>query len=151
MVAGIVMSFQGYGRWSRSIFGLMAVAVASILLMQPLSEETHKLQIKSKVLRLTKTLLVTHPHIFKDATHINTLRIRYQDDLLYIHAEGQIAKDHVQGAQERLDQLRLILEEKIGEPLIVTFEVIPVDILSFQSPPEVEATAGAPLPENQIE
>jgi hypothetical protein len=43
------------------------------------------------------------------------------------------------------------MEEKIGEPLVVKFEIIPVDILSFQSPPEVETTVGTSLPENIIE
>ena len=48
VVAGIVMSFQGYGRWKRGIIGLTAVVAASILLIQPLSHETHKLRIKSR-------------------------------------------------------------------------------------------------------
>jgi uncharacterized hydrophobic protein (TIGR00271 family) len=136
MVAGIVMSYQGYGRWKRGILGLMAVAAVSILLMQPLSQETHKLRVKSKTLRLFKTLPVSHPHIFEASARIDMLRIRYQDDLLHIHVEGVIARDRVQGARERLDLLRLLLEEKIGEPLVVKFEVIPVDILNFQSPPD---------------
>jgi uncharacterized hydrophobic protein (TIGR00271 family) len=151
MVAGIVMSFLGYGRWKRGIPGLMAVAVASILLMQPLSQETHKLRIKSKTLRLFKTLPVSQPDIFDAWARLDTLRIRYQDDLLHIHVEGMASRDRVQGAQERLDQLRLLMEEKIGEPLVVKFEIIPVDILSFQSPPEVETTVGTSLPENIIE
>ena len=136
MVAGIVMSYQGYGRWKRGILGLMAVAAASILLMQPLSQETHKLRVKSKTLRLLKTLPVSHPHIFETGGRIDMLRIRYQDDLLHIHVEGVMGRDRVQDAQERLDLMRLLLEEKIGEPLVVKFEVIPVDILNFQSPPD---------------
>ena len=136
MVAGIVMSYQGYGLWKRGILGLMAVAAVSILLMQPLSQETHKLRVKSKTLRLFKTLPVSHPHIFEASARIDMLRIRYQDDLLHIHVEGVVARDRVQGAQERLDLLRRLLEEKIGEPLVVKFEVIPVDILNFQSPPD---------------
>ena len=52
---------------------------------------------------------------------------------------------------ERLDQLRLILEEKIGEPLVIKFEQTPVDILSFQSPSEVGTTAETPLSENHSE
>jgi hypothetical protein len=150
-VAGLVMTYQGYGRWKRGILGLVAVAAASILLVQPLSQETHKLRVKSKTLRLFKTLPVSHPDIFEAGGRVDMLRIRYQDDLLHIHVEGVISRDRVQGAQERLDLLRLLLEEKIGEPLIVIFEVIPVDILNFQSPPEVETTVEPPLPENQIE
>ena len=141
MVAGIVMSFQGYGRWKRGIPGLIAVVAASILLMQPLSQETHKLRVKSKTLRLLKTLPVSHPHIFEAGGRIDMLRVRYQEDLLHIHVEGVIARDRVQGAQKRLDLIRHLLEEKIGEPLVVKFEVIPVDIVSFQSPPAEEASS----------
>jgi hypothetical protein len=43
------------------------------------------------------------------------------------------------------------MEEKIGEPLIIEFEVIPVDILHFKSSPEVETTVKTASPENLIE
>lgn len=139
LVAGIVMSYQGYGRWRRGITGLIAVAAASALLMQPLSQETHKLRVKSKTLRLFKTLPATHPRIFEYGGRVDTLRIRYQDDLLHIHVEGTVGRDRIQGAQERLDQLRFLLEKAIGEPLVVKFEVTPIDILKFQSPPAPES------------
>ena len=151
MVAGIVMSFQGYGRWRRGIPGLIAVAAASILLMQPLSEETHKLRVKSKTLRLFKSLPISHPEIFESKGRIDSLRVRYQDDLLHIHVEAAIPRDRIQGANERVDLLRVFLEEKIGESLVIDFEVTPVDILHFQSPPEPGTTAETALPENPIE
>jgi uncharacterized hydrophobic protein (TIGR00271 family) len=150
MVAGIVMSFQGYGRWRRGIPGLIAVAAASILLMQPLSEETHKLRVKSKTLRLFKSLPISHPEIFESKGRIDSLRVRYQDDLLHIHVEAAIPRDRIQGANERLDLLRVLMEEKIGESLVIEFEVTPVDILHFQSPPEPGSTAETALPANQI-
>jgi uncharacterized hydrophobic protein (TIGR00271 family) len=150
MVAGIVMSFQGYGRWRRGIPGLIAVAAASILLMQPLSEETHKLRVKSKTLRLFKSLPISHPEIFESKGRIDSLRVRYQDDLLHIHVEAAIPRDRIQGANERLDLLRVLMEEKIGESLVIDFEVTPVDILHFQSPPEPGSTAETALPANQI-
>ena len=43
------------------------------------------------------------------------------------------------------------MEEKIGESLVIEFEVTPVDILHFQSPPEPGTTAETALPENPIE
>ena len=151
MVAGIVMSFQGYGRWRRGIPGLIAVAAASILLMQPLSEETHKLRVKSKTLRLFKSLPISHPDIFESSGRLDKLRVRYQDDLLHIHVEAAIPRDRIQGANERLELLRVLMEEKIGESLVIEFEVTPVDILHFQSPPEPGTTAETALPENPIE
>jgi uncharacterized hydrophobic protein (TIGR00271 family) len=152
IVAGIVMTFQGYGRWKRGIIGLTAVVAVSILLIQPLTQETHKLRVKSKTLQLFKALPVSHPHIFKEANmRLDQLRIRYQDDLLHIHVKGVISKERVQGAQERLDLLHRFLEEKIGEPLVLKFVVIPVDFMSFQSPIGIDTTAEGSLFENQVE
>jgi uncharacterized hydrophobic protein (TIGR00271 family) len=151
VVAGIVMTFQGYGRWKRGILGLTAVVAVSILLIQPLTQETHKLRVKSKTLQLFKALPVSHPHIFKEGSRVDKLSVRYQDDLLHIQVEGVIPKDRVQGAQERLDLLHRFLEEKIGEPLILKFVVVPVDILNFQSPIGIDTSAEGPLLENQVE
>ena len=47
--------------------------------------------------------------------------------------------------------VQLFLEQKIGEPLVLKFEVIPVDFMSFQSPIGVDTTAEGPLLESQIE
>lgn len=151
IVAGIVMSFQGYGRWKRGILGLMAVVAVSVLLIQPLTQETHKLRVKSKTLQLFKALPVSHPHIFKEGSRLDQLLVRYQNDLLHIHVKGVIPKDRVQGAQERVDMLHRFLEEKIGEPLVLKFVVTPVDFMSFQSPIGIDTTAEGPLLENQAE
>lgn len=150
VVAGVVMSVQGYGRWKRGIPGLIAVVATSILLIQPLSEETHKMRIKSKTLQLLKTLPVSHPHIFREASHLDQLNVRYQNGLLHIFVEGKFPKDRIQGAQQRIDLLQLFLEEKIGEPLILKVSAIPVEILEFQSPIGIETTAEASLSEDQI-
>ena len=133
VVAGTVMVIQGYARWRRGIFGLVGVVVASIVLMQPLSEELHKLRVKSIALRLAKTLQVTHPHIFEDRMRLDTLRVRYQDDVLHVRADGILPRDSLEGAQARLDLYRHLLEEKVGEPVIVEIEAIPVDIMLFRS------------------
>jgi hypothetical protein len=93
---------------------------------------------------------VSHPHIFKEGSRLEQLRVRYQDGLLHIQVEAMIPKDRMQGAQERLDLLQLFLEEKIGEPLILKFLVIPVEILNFQSPIGIDTTAEASLSEDQI-
>lgn len=80
-------------------------------------------------MRLFKTLPITHPQIFEGSGRLDTLRVRYRDDLLHIHAEGVAPQDRVAGSQQRLDLLLALLEEKIGEPLVSIFEVSPVDIL----------------------
>jgi uncharacterized hydrophobic protein (TIGR00271 family) len=136
VVAGIVMTYQGYARWKRGFIGLVVILAASALLMQPLEQEMHKLRVKSKTLRLFKTLPVTHSHIFEGIGRLDTLRVRYENNLLHIHVEGMVARDRVEGSQDRLKLLRLLLQEKVGEPLVLLFEVIPVDILHFVSQPQ---------------
>jgi uncharacterized hydrophobic protein (TIGR00271 family) len=136
VVAGSVMAIQGYARWARGIIGLLCVIAASIVLMQPLSEELSKLQVKSMVLRLMKTLPVTHPHIFERTLEVGTLRVREEDGVLHVRADGTVPRDKADGIQKRLDLIRDELEKKAGEPVILEIEVIPVDILRFRSAPD---------------
>jgi len=135
IVAGLVMTYQGYGHWRRGLVGLVAVAAASALLMQPLGEEMHKLNAKSKTLRLLKTLLITHPDLIEGSGRLLDLSIRHHDGILHIHLKALIRHERVAGSEERTDELRQLLEEQIGEPLVLSAEVIPVDILSFESRP----------------
>ena len=148
VVAGTVMVIQGYGHWKHAILGLVAVTAASLLLLQPLGEELHKLRVKSQVLRMFKTLPVSHPQIFEAAEGLSTLRLSYQNDILNIHVEGMLRKKKLQGAQERLNFLRLLLEEKIGEPLVLDFEMIPVGFVKFRSAPDDVKSDRAAPPQN---
>jgi len=145
VVAGTVMAIQGYARWKRGVFGLAGVLAASIVLMQPLSEELHKLRIKSTALNLAKRLQVTHPHIFEDKMRLNTLSVRYQDDVLHVRAEGILPRDSLEGSQARLDLYRHFLEREVGEPVIVEIEAFPIDIVLLRSAPDGDKDKDAPL------
>jgi uncharacterized hydrophobic protein (TIGR00271 family) len=138
IVAGIVMVIQGYGRWKKAILGVVAVSVASLLLFQPLSDEFHKLRVKSQVLTRFKMLTVSHPHLFKAGPGIDKLSLRYQNDILHVHAWARVQNNVVQtgGAQERLDLLRHFLEEEVGEPLVLVLDAIPVELIKVRSAPD---------------
>jgi len=136
VVAGTVMAIQGYARWMRGIFGLVCAVVASIVLMQPLTEELEKLRVKSMVLRLVKTLPVTHPHTFESTLRLDTLRVRTEDDVIHVRGEGTVARDKVESLQAHLDLFRHELEEKAGQPVILEIEAIPVDIVLIRSAPD---------------
>jgi len=144
VVAGIVMTVQGYASRFRSIFGLACAIAASIALMQPLSKELEKLHVKSMVLRLTKTLPVTYPDIYEGTLRVETLRVRHEDDVLHVRGEGTMPRDAVEGYQARLDLFRRALEEKAGEPVVVEIEAIPVDIVNFRSAPDGNKDPGSP-------
>ena len=143
MVAGIVMAIQGYAGWKRGIFGPACAIAASIVLMRPLNEDFHRLHVKSMVLRLVKTLPVTHPHTFESTLRLDRLRVRREDDVLHVHAEGTVARDRVEGLPARLELFRHELEEKAGEPVIIEIEAIRVDIVLFRSAPDGDEDQGA--------
>ena len=143
VVAGIVMILQGYARWLRGVFGLACAIAASIILMRPLDEDFKALRAKSMVLRLVKTLPVTHPHTWESTLRLDTLRVRREDDVLHVHAEGTVPRDKVEGLPARLELFRHELEEKVGEPVIFEIEAIPVDIVLFRSAPDGDEDQGA--------
>jgi uncharacterized membrane protein len=144
VVAGTVMAIQGYARWKRGIFGLACAIAASIVLMQPLDEDFHRLHVKSMVLRLVKTLPVTHPHTFESTLRLDTLRVRREDDVLHVHAEGTVLHDKVEDLQERLDLFRDVLEEKAGVPVVAEIEAIPIEIVRVRAAPDGGKDQGAP-------
>ena len=143
VVAGIVMTLQGYARWLRGGFGLACAIAASIVLMQPLNENFQSLRVKSMVLRLMKTLPVTHSQVFERTIEVDILRIREEDGVILVHAEATVPRDKADGIQERMDLLRHELEEKIGEPVIIKIEATPVDIFHFHSAPDGDKDQGA--------
>ena len=143
VVAGIVMAVQGYARWRRGIFGLLGVIAASIILMQPLIEDFDKLRLKSMVLRLIKTLPVTHPHLFEKTVELDTLRVRYEDDVLYVRVGGTVPRDKVDGLHERLKLFRDELEKRAGEPVFLELKANPVDIIEFRATPDENNNQGA--------
>jgi len=112
--------------------------------MQPLSEEFYKLRVKSMVLRLVKTLPVTHP-IYKRTLQLDILRVRYQDGVFYLHAEGSVPSDMLDGYPEQLELFRSELENQVGEPVVIEIEAIPVDIVRFRSAPDGDKDQGALL------
>ena len=151
VVAGIVMTVQGYARWARAVIGLVFALAASIVLMQPLTEDFKELRIKSMVLRLVKTLPVTHPHLWESTVQLELLRVRHQDGVVHVHAEGVVPRDKIEGVQARLGLFRDELEKKAGEPVVIEAEVIPIEILRFRAAPAEDSNQGASQAKRQDE
>jgi hypothetical protein len=141
VVAGVVMTIQGYARWKRAILGLVCAIAASIILMQPLTEGFNTLRVKSMGLRLVKTLPLTHPD-YEKVLQIDALTVRQNDGVFVVHAEGRIERDMLDRYQELLELFRDELEKKIGEPVVIEVEAIPVDILHFRAVPNGDNNQG---------
>ncbi len=48
---------------------------------------------------------------------------------------GFVPKVTTSNVQERMDQLREIISADIGEPVVLEFDVIPVEFIQFRSEP----------------
>ena len=132
LVAGIVMAIQGYASWKRAVVGLVCALAASVVLMQPLTKDFETLRLKSMVLRLLHTLPVTHPHTFDKTVSVDTLRVRYDNGVLYVRIRGTVPRDKADGLQQRLELFRDELEKQAGEPVIVEMDVSPIDVMHFR-------------------
>ena len=135
VVAGTIMTIQGYARWRRASFGLVCAFVVSITLMQPLDEEFNKLRVKSMVLRLVKTLHKTYPE-FETSLKLETLCVRVKDDVYQVQAEGNIPYNKLDDFPEQLKLFRDELQKRVGKPVVIKIEAIPVDTLVFLAEPE---------------
>jgi uncharacterized hydrophobic protein (TIGR00271 family) len=123
VTAGAVMAVQRYARWRHATLGLAVAVAASIILMQPLSEELEKLRVRSMVLRLVKTLPVTHPHTWEHTLQPDTLRIRHENEGLLVQAEGTLPREKAEGLQSRMDLFRDELEKKAGIPVTLNIRL----------------------------
>jgi hypothetical protein len=76
-----------------------------------------------------------------------SLNVIYRDGLLHANASILLPKDQLvdkPGApnlQKRVDLFREYLSKDIGEPVVMEFEVIPVDMIHISSQPQERQTA----------
>ena len=143
VLAGIVMTLHGYARWKRAFFGLTCAIVASIILMQPLNQHYKELRVKSMVLRLIKTLPVSHPDLYENSLRMENLRVRTENDVIHVLGKGTMTRDRVEDYRARLELFRHELEKRVGQPVIIEVEAVPIDILLFRSAPDSDKDQGA--------
>ena len=136
VVAGAVLVLQHYGRWKRAAAGLLFVAVASVLLMEPLGQSLHRLSVKSRTLSLLSTLPAMRPDLVSGRGRLDSTRVLYRNDILYVQIEGSIPRDEIDRLQGTTDFLRDYLSESLDETVIVQLEVVPLDYYQFFSAPE---------------
>ena len=142
-VAILVFLSQRYGEWKKALIGLVVFIGIAALLFHPLEVSLHKLYVKHRVVRLVTKLSSTRTDIVSGRVKLESISVTYQDGLLHVNIEGFLPNDHLedkrdkQDVQKRVDQFREYLMEDIGEPVMVEFDVIPVDLMNFKSqPPE---------------
>jgi uncharacterized hydrophobic protein (TIGR00271 family) len=136
VVAGAVLVSQRYGELRKALLGLVAVSLAAVFLMEPLGESLHKLSVKSRAMRLVATLTAVRPDLFNGRGRIDSLHVTYRKGLLHVDMDGYIPRDDLPQMQESVDVFRDYLSEKLGEPVVVEVEAVPLDAFHFISAPE---------------
>ena len=146
-IAILVFVFQRYGEWKKALIGLVLFVGISALLIQPLEHALHKLYVKNRVVRLVAKLSSTRPDIITGRAKLESINVTYQDGLLHVDVEGFLAKGQLvdkagaPNVQKRVDLFRKYLSKDIGEPVVVEFEIIKVDMIHLRSQPPERQTA----------
>jgi len=146
-VAILVFLSQRYGEWKKALIGLVLFIGISALLFQPLGNSLHRLYVKHRVVRLVAKLSSTRPDIITGRAKLESINVTYQDGLLHVYVEGFMTKGQlvdkrgVPDVHTRVDLFREYLSKDIGEPVVVEFEVITVDMIHIRSQPPERQTA----------
>lgn len=138
VVAMLVFVVQRYGRWKQALVTLPIIIAASLLLIQPLSESLYQLWVKNRALRLMVKLTEERPDLVRGHEKIDAITVSFENDVLHVLVEGVMPRTLVAGEAERVarvNRIRRILSEDIGEPAILEVEMIPVDVIRVRSHP----------------
>ena len=141
-VAILVFLIQRYGEWKKALLGLALFIGISALLFQPLENSLHRLFVKNRVGRLIAKLSITRPDIITGRAKLESINVTYRKGLLHVNVDTLSPKDELidkpgMPLQKRIDLFREYLSEDIGEPVVVEFDLIPVEMIHLRSqPPE---------------
>ena len=125
----LVFLFQSYGNLDRAKKGLAMSTVVMFLLGIPLTLSMRELIIKKNVRYQISDLIVADTETFTN-TDINSIIVIPKKDYLRVSIEVVAPVDSI--SQEQIEVLKHVLSEKIGQPIDLRVEVIPMKIL--QSP-----------------
>lgn len=146
-VAILVFGSQRYGEWKKALLALVLFIGFSALLIQPLQRSLHRIYVENRVVRLIAKLPHVRPDIVTGRTKLESINVTYRDGLLHVNVEGFLPKDELADKpgtpdlQKRVDLFEEYLSEDLGEPVVVEFDVIPVDMIHISSQsPERQAT-----------
>ena len=140
-IAILVFVCQRYGEWKKALLVLLLFVGLSGLLLHPLEHSLHRLYVKNRVVRQLVKLARDRSDIVTGRAKFESLNVTYRDGLLYVNAsvllpKGQLVDKSVAvNAQKRVDLFREYLSKDIGEPVVVEFEIIPVDMINLSSQP----------------
>jgi len=126
--AGIVMICQGYGSIKRGLIGLAAMSGLMLLLLKPLEESLYEIYIESELLKIAGELVRSDPDLSPPRSWVESIRVRYIDDQLYIFVRAIIPKDDIKSTKSMLARLQRKLSTQLGRSVRIRMIVIPIDL-----------------------
>ncbi|GHB31707.1 hypothetical protein GCM10007094_20510 [Pseudovibrio japonicus] len=135
VIGTLVFVAQRYGDWRKALTAVAIISMLSFLFVPTLQETLHEIYVKNRVIRLA----VKRSHSFTDngaenlAQKIESVNVNYLDGMLNVNIVMFLTREHMEGAQARLDDFRRVISEEIGEPIAMEVDVIPIDFLRLRS------------------
>ena len=137
VVATLVFVSQSYARWYRALVTLPIIIIFS-LVMSPLDRALQELWVKNRALRLAVKIAETHPDLVSGRERIQSVNVAFRDGVLHVSIDGIVPRDRLSNEAERrrrIDQLRRILSEDVGRPVVLDVQLIPVDVIFVRAEP----------------
>lgn len=139
VIAAAVFVVLRYGDWRKATVTLAIVTIVSVFFVPALNEALHEIYVKNRVIRLHVKRAGAHLNsaFQSSAVKIERVNVAYRDDILHVNIKMFVTRNHLEGAQERLDEFRALLSHEIGEPVVIEIGAIPIDYIEFRSAPKI--------------
>jgi uncharacterized hydrophobic protein (TIGR00271 family) len=137
-ISVIVFVVEGYGSWRKAAVMLLALAGCTTLIYGSLDEKLFNLYVKNRFFRIADKLEESRPDLNSGRAIIETVRVWRKDGELQIHVFGMAPKYRAESrfAKSRLEEIRAIISDDVGEPVSLVIELIPVEFMRFEARPE---------------
>ncbi|MDJ0607610.1 MAG: DUF389 domain-containing protein [Kiloniellales bacterium] len=139
LVAALVFVAQRYGNWQKALLLVVGIAIGSFMLMPALGGALHEIYVENRVVRLFVKGASQDADAFSNMAmaKIDRIHVSYRVGVLYVTIDMFASRENLEDAQARLDEFRRIVEQDIGEPVVIEVDVVPIEILQFRSAPSL--------------
>lgn len=139
IVAALVFTIQGYGKWKQSLASVAIILFASAFLVPPLSQALHEVYVKNRVARLHSVRQGYFAENFTgSAVKIDKIDVAYREGILHVNVDMFATRSKIGNGQERVDAFRERLARELGEPVVVEVDIVPIEFIQLRSvPPEL--------------
>ena len=106
---------------------------------------------RNRIVRLFVKTAHSRPDIVSGRAKFESLNVTDRDGLLHLSVNILLPKEQVLDKhgllpvlQKRVDVFRELISKDIGEPLVLEFEILPIDMIRVRSQPPERRTAEQP-------